>query len=145
MTEQDKPEGEPDWSSPLPEQQPPAGAQPPQQPPQPPAPGVPPQGQVPPQQAWGAYGAQQPPGPPPQKVDNFLIPAILSTIFCCLPVGIVAIVFASQVNSKLAAGDLAGAMDYAKKARLWTFISVGAGIAAIILYLMIEAASQSTV
>ena len=46
-------------------------------------------------------------------VPNHLVWAILSTLFCCLPLGIVSIVFAAQVNGKLAAGDVAGAL------RLW--------------------------
>ena len=42
--------------------------------------------------------------------------AILSTLFCCLPLGIASIVFAAQVNSKYAAGDIAGAQDSSEKA-----------------------------
>lgn len=70
------------------------------------------------------------------NVQNYLVWAILSTIFCCLPFGIVAIVFAAQVNSKLQAGDYAGAVDASKKARMWTMISVGAGLVAIVLYFL---------
>lgn len=69
-------------------------------------------------------------GTPP---SNFLVPAILSTIFCCLPFGIVGIVFASQVNTKFAAGDYAGAAASASKARMWTYISIGVGIVTIVL------------
>ena len=42
----------------------------------------------------------------PSYVPNHLVWAILSTLFCCLPLGIVSIVFAAQVNGKLAAGLL---------------------------------------
>ncbi len=42
------------------------------------------------------YGQQQPVGPPP---DNNLVWAILVTVFCCLPLGIVSIVKSSQVNT----------------------------------------------
>jgi len=38
------------------------------------------------------------------------VQAILCTLFCCLPFGIVAIVFAAQVDGKLAAGDYNGAV-----------------------------------
>ena len=48
---------------------------------------------------------QAPPSPPPSNIPNYLVQAILVTIFCCLPFGIVAIVFAAQVNSALAAGN----------------------------------------
>ena len=47
--------------------------------------------------------------PPGATVPNYLVFAILATVFCCLPAGIPAIVFAAQVNGKLQAGDLAGA------------------------------------
>ena len=42
---------------------------------------------------------------PVQTVPNYLVQAILTTLFCCLPLGIVSIVFATQVNSKLSVGD----------------------------------------
>jgi hypothetical protein len=72
--------------------------------------------------------------------------SILATLFCCLPTGIVGIVFASQVNSKLAMGDVAGAKKASDNARLWSLISVGAGVVAVILYLiLLGAAGQSSV
>lgn len=65
---------------------------------------------------------------PQERVNNYLVPAIFSTICCCIPFGVVSIVFASQVNSKLAAGDIAGAKDAAGKAKLWMFIAIGLGL-----------------
>jgi len=65
----------------------------------------------------------------PAVIPNYLVWAILVTIFCFLPTGIVAIVFSSQVDTKLAAGDRAGALDSSNKARMWVIISVVAGIA----------------
>src|SRR6266576_3571459 len=62
------------------------------------------------------------------EVPNYLIPAILSTIFCCLPLGVVSIIFATQVNSKVAAGDLEGAAEASKKAKMFMFIAVGGGL-----------------
>lgn len=67
-------------------------------------------------------------------VPNYLVWAILVTLFCFLPTGIVAIVYASQVSNKLALGDMAGAMDSSKKAKMWTIISaVGGFVVAIAL------------
>ncbi|WP_415840732.1 CD225/dispanin family protein [Nocardiopsis rhodophaea] len=60
--------------------------------------------------------------------SNWLVPAIL-TLFCCWPAAIPAIVFASQVNSKWNVGDYAGAQESAGKAKMWTLIALGAGIA----------------
>ena len=71
-----------------------------------------------------------PPSPTsgPANIPNYLIPAILATLFCCLPGGVASIIFATQVNSKAAAGDIAGAMEASKKAKMFMFISVGAGL-----------------
>jgi hypothetical protein len=71
--------------------------------------------------------------PPPasgatESVPNFLIPAIIS-IFCCMPLGVVAVIFAAQVNGKVAAGDTQGAMDASKKAKLFSYIAIGLGVA----------------
>lgn len=67
-------------------------------------------------------------------VNNYLVPAILVTFCCCPPLGIVAIVFAAQVNSKLAAGDIGGAQESAKNAKLWTWIAFGCGLLGWIIY-----------
>jgi uncharacterized membrane protein YvbJ len=61
-------------------------------------------------------------------IENHLTKAILTTIFCCLPFGIVSIVFASQVNSKLSTGDFDGALQSSDKANMWGNISIGVGI-----------------
>ena len=42
---------------------------------------------------------------PMAPIPNYLVHAILVTIFCCLPFGIVAIVYAAQVDGKAAVGD----------------------------------------
>ncbi len=67
---------------------------------------------------------QQPQTPPP----NYLVFAILTTIFCCQILGIVSIVYAAQVNSKWTAGDIQGAMDASKNAKLWAWIAFGSGL-----------------
>lgn len=64
-------------------------------------------------------------------VPSYLIPSILVTIFCCLPLGIVAIVFAAQVNGKLAAGDIAGAQSASRAARTLVIVSVVIGLVVI--------------
>lgn len=35
------------------------------------------------------------------QLNNYLMPAIFATMCCCLPFGIVSIVYAAQVNAKL--------------------------------------------
>ena len=66
-------------------------------------------------------------------VPNYMVPAIIS-IFCCWPLAIPAIIFASQVNNKVAAGDIAGAQDSSKKAKMFAFIAIGIGVLLGIIY-----------
>ncbi|HEX8694006.1 MAG TPA: CD225/dispanin family protein [Longimicrobium sp.] len=74
----------------------------------------------------GGYG-----GAP--NIPNYLVQAILVTLCCCLPTGIVAIIKSSQVNSRRDQGDIAGAWAASAEAKKWCWISVGAGIVAQIL------------
>lgn len=76
-------------------------------------------------------------GQRPPKPNNHLAWAILSTIFCCLPLGIVSIVYSSKVDGLYNAGDIKGAYDAANKASsyaLWGtiigFICIICGICA---------------
>jgi hypothetical protein len=75
--------------------------------------------------------------PPGATVQNYLVFAILTTILCCLPAGIPAIVYAAQVNGKLQMGDLAGAQQASKNAKLWCLISLGVGLGGILLYFVL--------
>ena len=56
-------------------------------------------------------------------LPNYLPQAIVVTLFCCLPFGIVAIVYAAQVNGKLHSGDFEGAKRSSQAAKLWCWIS----------------------
>ena len=87
----------------------------------------------------GAAGG--PAGAPP---SNYLVPAILVTLFCCLPAGIVAIIFATQVNSKYAAGDIQGAMNASKNAKTWTMVGAGVGLVVIVIYIILIGLGAAT-
>jgi hypothetical protein len=81
----------------------------------------------PPQQAQTQ--ASYPPPHVQAPVPNYLVPAILTTLLCCLPFGIVSIVYAAQVNGKLAAGDRVGALQSSQQnAKTWAWLSFGFGI-----------------
>lgn len=67
-------------------------------------------------------------------MQNYLVFAILATVFCCLPAGIPAIIYAAQVNSKLQAGDMAGAQVASNNAKMWCLISLSLGLGSIVLY-----------
>jgi hypothetical protein len=66
--------------------------------------------------------------PPPPHVPNYLVQSIVLTLCCCLPFGVVALVYSAQVNSKLAAGDVAGAEASSRSAKTWCIVALVAGI-----------------
>lgn len=105
-------------SAPPPPGQPPYGP-PPGQPPAGPPPGQPPPGYGPPQQPFGGYGP---------KPDNYLVWAILSTLLCCLPAGIVSIVYSSKVDGLYNSGQLLEAQQASENAKRWAIIAVIAGL-----------------
>lgn len=83
-------------------------------------------------------------------IPNYMVWAIISTIvaFCvCCVVGaipgVVAIVYASQVNSKLAAGDRAGAEQASRNAKLWCWIATGLVILGLVLNIVMQLTGYS--
>lgn len=61
-------------------------------------------------------------------VRDWLIPSILTIIFCAWPLGIPALIFAVKANASKKRGDMAAAADQAGKARLFVILSVVIGI-----------------
>jgi hypothetical protein len=78
----------------------------------------------------------------PPQIQNYLVTAIVVTLCCCVPAGIVAIVYAAQVNSKLAAGDIAGAQESARLAKIWSWVGLGCGVILGIIYAIAGAAGS---
>lgn len=74
---------------------------------------------------------------PTQPIQNYLVQAILVTVCCCMPAGVAAIIYAAQVNTKLAAGDIAGAQESARLAKRWSWVGLAAGIAVGVLYAIV--------
>lgn len=76
--------------------------------------------------------------PPEGKMPpSYLIWSVLSTVLCCLPAGIVAIIFSSQVSSKFYSGDIDGANRASERAQIWIIVSFVIGVLANTLYLPI--------
>jgi Interferon-induced transmembrane protein/zinc-ribbon domain len=75
-------------------------------------------------------------GTAPLVIPNHLVEAILVTLCCCVPFGIPAIVYGAQVGPKVAAGDIQGALDASRKAKMWSWIGFGVGGAGVLLYLL---------
>ncbi len=91
-----------------------------------------PAGTVAPQASQAPMGA-------PVNGGGILAFAIVTTVLCCPPFGIVAIVFAAQINSKLAMGDYLGAAESARKSKMWSWIGLGCGLVVTILYILMVA------
>jgi Interferon-induced transmembrane protein len=123
-------EGSPEWQG----QQPPAWQGQPQ-------PGW--QGQ-PQQPGWQA---PQPGWPGQQEPDNYLVWAILCTVLCCLPLGIVSIVYSTKVSGLWSQGRYAEAQAASDSAKKWAIIGaiVGAvvGVISVILYVFVFAVAIS--
>lgn len=74
------------------------------------------------------------PPPPPssepkqKEPTNYLVYSILATLLCCVPTGVVSIVYANKANTSWSMGRYEEAEKATKNARLWLFISIGAGV-----------------
>lgn len=77
-----------------------------------------------------------------QDVRSNLVDAILVTMFCCMPLGVVAIVKAVEANSKKASGDYYGALEAYKESRKWTWWSFGIGFVCYALWLVCAVLSE---
>lgn len=87
----------------------------------------------------GQPGQPQGYGAPP---DNNLVWAILSTVLCCLPLGIVSIIKSTQVSTLWAQGQHAAAQKAADDAKKWAMWAAIAGIAVGIVYGIIVATTM---
>ena len=77
-----------------------------------------------------------PPGPKGPFSENWLVEAILVTLLCCLPFGVVGIIFAAQVNTKQQAGDMEGAEKSRREAAKWTKLGFWIGLGILVLYVL---------
>ena len=94
-----------------------------------------------------SYNSPPPPPPPPgpagqpmgmqPKPNNNLVWAILTTLFCCLPFGIVAIVYASKVDTHYASGQYAEAQRASASAKTWSIWAAVIGALVIAGYLVV--------
>ncbi len=86
-----------------------------------------------------------PMGTPP---DNNLVWAILCTVLCCMPLGIISIIKSTKVKELWALGDVAGAQkaaDDAKKYAIWgAVISVVFSVIFFVIYFVIFAGAAIT-
>lgn len=64
----------------------------------------------------------------PSKPDSNLVWGIVTTLLCCLPLGIYSIICASRVDGLYNSGDYEGAQKAADEAKRWATYSAIAGL-----------------
>lgn len=74
----------------------------------------------------------------PDVPKSHMTAAILTTILCCTIPGVVAIVYAASVNSRLAAGDRGGRAPRLVKAEGWAIASFVLGLLSATLWLPVS-------
>ena len=104
----------------------------------------PPGNYPPPPPPPGGYYPPQGMAPGPQP-NTYLAFAILTTLFCCLPLGVVSIVKASQVSGLWAQGRYAEAQQSSAAAKKWAMWSLIVGIVALVVYGVLYAAGAMNV
>lgn len=72
----------------------------------------------------------------PPRPSTWMVPAILATVLCCLPLGIVSIIYASKVNNYYNEGKYDEAQRASNTARNWFIGSVVSSVVAVIVYLI---------
>ncbi len=72
------------------------------------------------------------------KPENNLVLAIFTTVCCCLPFGIYAIIRASKVNSLYLTQQYEEAQKAADDAKKWSFIGIGVGLVINIVWAIIN-------
>lgn len=81
-----------------------------------------------PQPAYNPFSGQAAPRDVPPMPPTRLGWNIAATILCCIPAGIIGIVFSAMVRNKYDQGDYDGALKASNRASLWFILSVVLGI-----------------
>lgn len=90
---------------------------------------------------WGAasastWGQSAGAGGAPPKIDTWLWQSIVATLLCCLPIGVIAIVFSAQAQSAMNVGNYAEAQNKANTARTLTLVSVGVALVGFVVWFL---------
>lgn len=93
------------------------------------------------QQYHQGYQAQYQQAGMPVKPQSYLWLGICTTLLCCLPAGIVSIVYASKVDSMWNNGMYDEAKDNSEKAKTWGIISAVVGFVFGFVFFVIGLAS----
>ncbi len=72
-----------------------------------------------------------------KKPDNYLVWAILCTVLCCLPLGIVSIVYSAKVDGLYRSGEYEEAQEAADKAKKYAMYGAISGVIVGVIYFAI--------
>uniref|UniRef100_A0AAY4BHM2 Uncharacterized protein n=1 Tax=Denticeps clupeoides TaxID=299321 RepID=A0AAY4BHM2_9TELE len=75
----------------------------------------------------------------PSNVPSYMSWSLVTTLCCCLPVGILALVFSNKVNTANASGDTANAEQLSRKAKYANIAGTVFGIIMIITIISLKA------
>ena len=91
---------------------------------------------APPQSQYAPYVPPPAFGGAGVDIPNYMPWAIAATLLCCMPGGIVSIIYASRANSAKARGDYAEASTAAGQAKTWLIVSVVLGLAVTVIAIL---------
>lgn len=77
----------------------------------------------------------------PIKPDSNMMLAMLSTLFCCVPTGIYAIILASKVDKLYYAGEYDEAEKASNSAKKWSIIGAVLGVICSLIYAVVMSLS----
>lgn len=90
-----------------------------------------------------SYGSPQLPAHDvPNHLPLSILAAVLTLFCCCIPFGLVPVIFSTQVNSKLASGDYAGAQAASDNAKLWSWICIGVALSLFVVRMVVNLGTQ---
>jgi hypothetical protein len=78
------------------------------------------------------------------NIPSYMVWAVLSTLLCCLPLGIVSIIKASNVNKFKSMGDFNAAMRASNEARNWVIWSAVLGFIGSVIYVIVMIAGNNS-
>ena len=79
----------------------------------------------------------QPPRPPAQDIETYLVYSIIVMVCCCMPLGIVATVFSAMAAGEAKSGQYEVAYQHAQQAKMWCWIAFGLGLAMNCLWVVV--------
>lgn len=73
---------------------------------------------------------------PDPPIESYFACSLFVMIFCCLPFGIVALVYATQQRSMEAVGDFEGARRASSQAKCWSCVGFFTGLVALVGFIL---------